>query len=122
MARRSSACASEDFGEMRASRRRLAGLADQLRRAGAVLHARRSSLYHVHGERGEDPTEPPCERRLSLSGGQPRAAHPAAAATTSTRLGLRPFHVPLGIMLDEKNPQQEPVHPLRDVRRVSRAW
>src|SRR5881396_3868062 len=57
-------------------------------------------LYHVHGERGEDPTEPP-------------ASGPYAYAAVShepriqqlhddwARLGHRPFHVPLGIMLDE---------------------
>jgi choline dehydrogenase-like flavoprotein len=58
-------------------------------------------LYHVHGERGEDPTEP-------------TASGPYAHAAVShepriqqlhddwTRLGHKPFHVPLGIMLDEQ--------------------
>ena len=27
--------------------------------------------------------------------------------------GLKPFHTPLGVMLDEKNRAKEPVHPLQ---------
>ena len=61
-------------------------------------------LYHVHGQRGEDPTEP------TASGPYP---HPAVShepriqqlSEDLARLGLRPFHVPLGIQLDEKNRQ-----------------
>ena len=34
--------------------------------------------YHVHGERGEDPTDPSSQRTVSASGREPRAAHPAA--------------------------------------------
>src|SRR5215208_297237 len=60
-------------------------------------------LYHVHGERGEDPTDPPA------SGPYP---HPAVShepriqhlSDDFARHGLRPFHVPVGVMLDEKNP------------------
>jgi choline dehydrogenase-like flavoprotein len=60
-------------------------------------------LYHVHGVRGEDPTDPPAH-----------APYPHAAVSHEPRIqqlsddfaraGLRPFHVPLGIMLDEQNP------------------
>jgi choline dehydrogenase-like flavoprotein len=61
-------------------------------------------LYHVHGLRGEDPTEPPA------SGPYP---HPAVSheprmqqlSDDFARLGLQPFHVPLGILLDERNPR-----------------
>jgi choline dehydrogenase-like flavoprotein len=61
-------------------------------------------LYQVHGNRGEDPTEPP------RSGAYP---HPAVShesriqqlADDFTRLGLRPFHTPLGVMLNEKDPR-----------------
>ncbi len=61
-------------------------------------------LYHVHGQRGEDPTEP------AASGPYP---HPAishepriqALSDDFERLGLRPFHTPLGLQIDEKNPQ-----------------
>ena len=43
-ARRCSACASEDFGELRHHGGRLAGLADQLRRPRAVLHRGRAPV------------------------------------------------------------------------------
>jgi choline dehydrogenase-like flavoprotein len=59
-------------------------------------------LYHVHGERGEDPTDP---------GSRDRYPHPAVShepriaqlAEDFGAQGLRPFHTPLGIMLDERN-------------------
>ena len=34
-------------------------------------------------------------------------------------LGLQPFHTPLGVMLDEKNPRAQQVHPLQHLRRAS---
>lgn len=57
-------------------------------------------LYHVHGARGEDPTEPPA------SGPYP---HPPVSHEPRIRelhedfaaLGMHPFHVPVGVMLDE---------------------
>jgi choline dehydrogenase-like flavoprotein len=59
-------------------------------------------LYHVHGTRGEDPTDP--------GSSEP---YPHAAVTHEPRMqhlsddlqaaGWRPFHTPLGIMLDEAN-------------------
>ena len=66
-------------------------------------YAEAERLYHVHGRRGEDPTEPPA------SGPYPHDAvsHEPRIQQLSddfTRLGLRPFHVPLGIMLDERAP------------------
>ena len=57
------------------------------------------------------------ERPVSVPGRQPRAAHPAAERRLRAA-GLRPFHMPLGIMLDEKNPRSEPVHPLQHLRRL----
>jgi choline dehydrogenase-like flavoprotein len=64
-------------------------------------------LYQVHGQRGEDPFDPPA------SGPYP---HPAVSheprlqqlAEDFAAQGLRPFHTPLGIMLDEKTPQRSP--------------
>jgi len=60
-------------------------------------------FYHVHGDRGEDPTDPPAS-----------APYPHPAVSHEPRIqqladdfaaaGLRPFHTPLGVMLDEKNP------------------
>src|SRR6266496_4211515 len=60
-------------------------------------------LYHVHGKRGEDPTEP------AASGPYP---HPAIShepriqqlSDDFERLGLKPFHTPLGLQLDEQTP------------------
>ncbi len=61
-------------------------------------------LYQVHGLRGEDPTDPPA------SGPYP---HPPVSHEWRiqqlhddfARHGLKPFHVPIGVMLDEKNPR-----------------
>jgi choline dehydrogenase-like flavoprotein len=60
-------------------------------------------MYHVHGERGEDPTEPPASSPFPhpAVSHEPRMQH---LSDDFARLGLRPFHTPLGIMLDEKNP------------------
>jgi choline dehydrogenase-like flavoprotein len=59
-------------------------------------------LYHVHGARGEDPTEP------HTSGPYP---HPAVShepriqrlADDLAAAGYHPFHAPCGVMLDESN-------------------
>src|SRR5258705_4307557 len=62
-------------------------------------------LYNVHGERGEDPTEPPSNAAFPY----PAVSHEARLQHLSddfTRGGLKPFHTPLGIMLDEANPHQ----------------
>lgn len=61
-------------------------------------------LYHVHGQRGEDPTEPAASGPYPY----PAVSHEPRIRQLSddfARLGLRPFHVPLGIQLDEKNQQ-----------------
>jgi choline dehydrogenase-like flavoprotein len=61
-------------------------------------------LYHVHGERGEDPTEPTSSGPYphAAVSHEPRIQH---LADDFARQGLKPFHVPLGVKLDEKNPQ-----------------
>ena len=59
-------------------------------------------LYHVHGARGEDPTDPPsrsCYPHPAVSH-EPRIQQ---LAEDFQRQGLHPFHTPLGVMLDEKN-------------------
>ena len=91
----------EDFGELR----HRGGLSpawpityDELE----PYYGEAERIYQVHGERGADPTEPPA------SGPYP---HPAVSHEPRIQqlhedfaaLGLRPFHVPLGIMLDERN-------------------
>ena len=59
-------------------------------------------LYQIHGERGVDPTEPPASAPYLY----PPVSHEPRIQQLSddfTHLGLRPFHTPLGVMLDEKN-------------------
>src|SRR5260370_484923 len=61
------------------------------------------NLYHVHGTRGEDPTDP---------GSSSAFPHPAISHEPRIQqlhddlaaAGLKPFHTPLGVMLDESNP------------------
>jgi choline dehydrogenase-like flavoprotein len=62
-------------------------------------------LYQVHGERGADPTDPPASAPYDH---RPVSHEPriAALADDLARQGLRPFHVPLAVMLDEANPRR----------------
>jgi choline dehydrogenase-like flavoprotein len=68
-------------------------------------HAER--LYHVHGARGEDPTEPPASAPFPhpAVSHEPRIQH---LHDDLARLGLKPFHTPLGVMLDERQPDRSP--------------
>jgi choline dehydrogenase-like flavoprotein len=62
------------------------------------------NLYHVQGNAGEDPTEP----RRSAPYGHPAVSHEPRIQQLSddfARLGLHPFHTPLGVMLNEDNPR-----------------
>jgi choline dehydrogenase-like flavoprotein len=59
-------------------------------------------LFHVHGERGEDPTEPPST--------QPYAYPPVSHEPRIQQLfdglkreGHHPFHLPVGVLLEEKD-------------------
>lgn len=59
------------------------------------------TLFHVHGSRGEDPTEPPSGKPYPFA----PVKHEAKVAELSAKLseiGLNPFHLPLGILLDQK--------------------
>ena len=61
------------------------------------------NLYHVHGERGADPTEPFASGPYQY----PPVSHEPRMQQLRddfARLGLKPFHVPLGVRLDEKDP------------------
>jgi choline dehydrogenase-like flavoprotein len=61
------------------------------------------NLYHVHGQRGEDPTEPPASAPYPY----PAVSHEPRIQQLSDDFaahGLKPFHVPIGVMLNEKNP------------------
>jgi choline dehydrogenase-like flavoprotein len=68
-------------------------------------YAEAEQIYQVHGERGVDPTEPPAS-----------GPYPHPAVTHEPRIqqladhfaghGLHPFHVPLGVMLNESSPRR----------------
>ncbi|OGL14917.1 MAG: dehydrogenase [Candidatus Rokubacteria bacterium RIFCSPLOWO2_12_FULL_71_22] len=67
-------------------------------------YTRAEQLYHVHGERGMDPTDPPAGAPYP----HPPVSHEPRIQQLSddwARLGHRPFHVPLGVMLDERSPR-----------------
>jgi choline dehydrogenase-like flavoprotein len=66
-------------------------------------YTRAEHLYQVRGERGVDPTEPPASAPYL----HPPVSHEPRIQQLSddlARMGLRPFHVPLGVMLDEQDP------------------
>jgi choline dehydrogenase-like flavoprotein len=60
-------------------------------------------LYQVHGQRGSDPTEPEASAPYLY----PPVSHEPRIQELHddlVKLGQRPFSMPVGIMLDEKNP------------------
>lgn len=64
-------------------------------------------LYHVHGERKVDPLEPWTTGPLPY----PAMSHEPRVEQLSADLasaGLHPFHLPLGIMIDEDDPVHSP--------------
>jgi choline dehydrogenase-like flavoprotein len=70
-------------------------------------YSQAEKLFHVHGQRGEDPTEPPSADDFPY----PAVSHEPAIQSLSDALsanGLHPFHLPLGILLDEKNGKPAP--------------
>jgi choline dehydrogenase-like flavoprotein len=70
-------------------------------------YAEAERLFHVHGRRGEDPNEPPSSGPFPY----PAVSHEpriAALNDSLTRDGLHPFHLPLGILLDEKDGKPAP--------------
>jgi choline dehydrogenase-like flavoprotein len=70
-------------------------------------YAEAERLFHVHGLRGEDPTEP---RSSGPFPHAPVSHEPAIQALNDGLLqeGLHPFHLPLGILLDEQNGKATP--------------
>jgi choline dehydrogenase-like flavoprotein len=65
------------------------------------------SLFRVHGQAGEDPFEPPRGTGYPY----PAVSHEPKIAALSTKFandGLHPFHLPLGILLDEKDGKPAP--------------
>jgi len=67
-------------------------------------------LYHVHGLRGEDPTEPPSQRPYAYP---PLTHEPRIQELFDglKREGHRPFHLPIGILLDEHDGNALPHSP-----------
>ncbi len=64
-------------------------------------------LFQVHGQRGEDPLEPPA----SAAYPHPPVSHEPRIqelADTLAGEGLHPFHLPLGILLDERDGKPTP--------------
>jgi choline dehydrogenase-like flavoprotein len=62
-------------------------------------------LYLVHGERGEDPTEPPASGPYPY----PAISHEPRIQKLHddlVRTGHKPFHLPVGVNLDEANPEK----------------
>jgi choline dehydrogenase-like flavoprotein len=70
-------------------------------------YSQAEALFHVHGLRGEDPTEPPWSNAFP----HPPVSHEPRIQTLSDALerdGLHPFHLPLGILLDERDGKPSP--------------
>jgi choline dehydrogenase-like flavoprotein len=69
-------------------------------------YAQAEQLYHVHGERGVDPLDPPGAQYA-----YPAMSHEARIEELAHDLkgaGLTPFALPLGIMIDEGRPELSP--------------
>jgi len=70
-------------------------------------YAQAERLFHVHGQRGEDPYEPPSSGPFPY----PPVSHEPRVQALNDRLeqgGLRPFHLPLGILMDEADGKVTP--------------
>ncbi|WMS41932.1 GMC family oxidoreductase [Acuticoccus sp. MNP-M23] len=67
-------------------------------------------LFHVHGARGEDPTEPPSLKPYPFQAvtHEPRIQE---LADDLAREGHKPFHLPVGILLDEVDGKATPSSP-----------
>lgn len=73
-------------------------------------YAQAERLFHVHGERGEDPNEPDSIEPYPF----PAVAHEPRIQALSDSFandGLHPFHLPLGVLLDEKDGKTTPASP-----------
>ncbi|HSU24596.1 MAG TPA: GMC family oxidoreductase [Pyrinomonadaceae bacterium] len=66
------------------------------------FYTQAEKLYHVHGKRGEDPTEPPASGEFPhpAVSHEPRIQH---LADDFAAMGVKPFHVPLGIQIKEND-------------------
>ena len=68
--------------------------------------------------RGEDPTEPPALGPVPVPRRLARAAHPAARTTTSCGPATTRSTCPVGVDLDESDPEAGPLRALRPLRRL----
>ena len=64
-------------------------------------------LYQVHGQRGEDPTEPPESAPYPFEAIS-HEPYIQGLADQIHKQKLTPFHLPLGLMLNEKDPSKSP--------------
>lgn len=73
----------------------------------ASYYMEAEELFSVHGMRGEDPTEPPCSDPFPHA---PIAHEPRIQKLSDglARKGLKPFHLPLGLIIDEKDRTHSP--------------
>ncbi|ALA60391.1 FAD-dependent oxidoreductase [Nitrospira moscoviensis] len=64
-------------------------------------------LYHVHGKHGEDPTEGPASAQYKYA---PLTHEPRIQELHDDwqRMGYHPFHLPVGVMLDEERKDHSP--------------
>jgi choline dehydrogenase-like flavoprotein len=76
----------------------------------APYYTEAEQLFHVHGQRGEDPGEPPSNDPYPYP---PVAHEPRIQALHDSlqRDGLHPFHLPMGILLDEVDGNTTPESP-----------
>ncbi len=68
-------------------------------------YTRAEHLYHAHGKHGEDPLDPPASQDYAY----PPVSHEPRIRQLDEdlrRLGYNPFHLPIGLMIDEANPQK----------------
>ena len=99
-----------------ALRRRLPGLADLLRRDGAVLHQGGAALPGARRPRG-GPHRAPGQRPLPVPRRLPRAAHPAAARRPGAGR-LPPLPLPQRGDAQRGAAPVQRLHPLPDLRRL----
>ena len=98
-------------------RRHLARVADRPTRTSSPTTPRPSGSTSCTARRGEDPTEPPALRPVPVPGRLARAAHPAAARRPRAHRPP-PFHLPVGVDLDESDPEARALRALRPLRRL----
>ena len=84
-------------------------------------YTRAEHLYQVHGERGADPLEPPASAPYPY----PAVSHePRIEQLRARPEGRRAAPVPAAARDHDRRgrPGDQPVHPVRHVRRLRRAW